>query len=301
MTDTIIAEQPVPNMAFITPGLERADHIRADPARLADLRAHSDARLLLLDGLAPEVTEEALVWTSLDVTDDAELVFLGLEDGAARFAQVPATGDNRPAFQQRASRTALAVLSARDISIYGAARSLVDWHARHRFCANCAAPTTLGKGGWQRGCSACEAQHFPRVDPVAIMLVEHENEVLLGRGVGFPTGLYSALAGFVEPGETIEQGVAREVLEEVGLVVRDVQYVASQPWPFPAQLMIGCHAMADTHDLVIDETEIADARWYSREVIIEARRTGEGPDGFKPPLSFAIASHLIDWWLERGE
>lgn len=289
-----------PKMAFVAPGLDRADHVRADPARLTEMQVRSDARLLVLDGLAPVLDSEALVWRTLSAQDVAgELVFLGLENGAPRFAKPPAQGDNRPAFQQRASREALARLAPQELATYGAARSIVDWHARHRFCANCGAPTQLSKGGWQRNCDACGAQHFPRTDPVAIMLVEHEGDLLLGRGHGYPPKLYSALAGFIEPGETIEHGVAREVLEEVGITVRDVTYVASQPWPFPSQLMIGCHAYATDRKLTIDETEIDDARWFTREEIAQAVRDGEGADGFKPPLSFAIAAHLVAWWLEK--
>ena len=290
-----------PKMAFVVPGLDRADHVRADPALLAAMMARKDAQVLALDGLSPELHDEKLVWLPLDAGSADELVFLGLLDGSPRFAAPPVKGDVRPAFQQRASREALARLSPRELSIYGGARSLVDWHARHRFCANCGAPSVIAKGGWQRNCSskACAAQHFPRVDPVAIMLVEHDGDLLLGRGLNFPPGLFSALAGFIEPGETIEHGVAREVLEEVGLGVRDVRYIASQPWPFPSQLMLGCHCYATSRELTIDETEIAAARWFTREQIAQAMRDGEGVDGFKPPLSFAIAAHLIAWWLEQ--
>lgn len=292
-------------MAFTDDGLDRADHVRADPAQLAAMQARGDARVLAMDGLSPMLENEALVWHPLDSAMAAgELVFLGLSDAAPRFAVPPVQGDIRPAFQQRASREALARLSPRDQATYGSARSLVDWHARHRFCANCGAPSVIGKGGWQRNCTseACGAQHFPRVDPVAIMLVEHDGDLLLGRGLGFPPMLYSALAGFIEPGETIEHAVAREVLEEVGLAVRDVTYIASQPWPFPSQLMIGCHCFAQSRELTVDHTELADARWFTRNQIAEAVRAGEeGVDGFKPPLTFAIAAHLLAWWLERSK
>lgn len=292
-------------IAFAADGLDRADHVRADQAQLATMQAHGDARLLAMEGLSPVLEDEALVWLPLDSQMAAgELVFLGLDNGAPRFAVPPEHGDIRPAFQQRTSREALARLSSHDLAIYGAARSLVDWHARHRFCANCGAPSMIGKGGWQRNCgnATCAAQHFPRVDPVAIMLVEHDGDLLLGRGRDFPPKLYSALAGFIEPGETIEHAVAREVLEEVGVAVRDVTYIASQPWPFPSQLMIGCHCHAESRELTIDETEIADARWFTREQITEAVRAGkeggEGVDGFRPPLTFAIAAHLLAWWLD---
>ena len=155
------------------------------------------------------------------------------------------------------------------------------------------------KGGWQRDCTACGAQHFPRVDPVAIMLVEHDGRLLLGRNTRFPPGSYSALAGFVEPGETIEEAVAREVFEEAGVRVRDVRYVASQPWPFPSQLMIGCHALADDDALAIDTTELEDARWFSREETA-AMIVRRHPQGLITPPPSAIAHHIIRAWVEDG-
>jgi NAD+ diphosphatase len=194
---------------------------------------------------------------------------------------------------------AMAALSPGDLALYGGARSLVDWHARHRFCAQCGNATKLAKGGWQRNCEACGAEHFPRTDPVAITLVEHaDGRLMLGRGLGWPEGRFSALAGFVEPGESIEEGVAREVLEESGVRVRDVRYVASQPWPFPSQLMIGCHAFADDDALTVDTTEMAEIAWFTR-ADVEAAMAQEPGARFLKPLDQAIATHLIRWWLER--
>jgi NAD+ diphosphatase len=191
-------------------------------------------------------------------------------------------------------------LSPPDLAIYGGARSLVDWHARHRFCARCGAGTKPVKGGWQRHCDGCGADHFPRTDPVTIMLVEHEDRLLLGRQPRFPPKMYSALAGFVEPGETIEEAVAREIHEEAGVRVRDVQYIASQPWPFPSQLMIGCTSVADDPELTIDTTELEDARWFTRAELEEARAAGEaGTELLYFPRPFAIAHHLVTWWLDK--
>lgn len=282
--------------------LDRADHLRADAAKLAELRARGDARLLLLDGLQPLLSEAGtLTWGGLDqLAPGTETVFLGLaDDGAPCFAAVLGASDERPAYLQRPNWNAIALLPESELALYGGARSLVDWHARHRFCARCGGVTEIAKGGWQRDCPACSAMHFPRTDPVAIMLVEHDGNLLLGRGKNFPEGRYSALAGFVEPGETIEQAVAREVWEEAGVRVRDVSYVASQPWPFPSQLMLGCHGYADSAELTVDYSELADARWYSRAQVAEAMRLGEQSPTFLPPPHHAIAHHLLEWWLEK--
>lgn len=292
-------------MAFAGSPLDRADHLRADPEALGNLMNWS-ARLLRLDGLMPVFDElGGLVWGTLaDAPDDAELVFLGLIEGKACFAAVPAGGATGQAYADPAIWQAMQILAPPDLATYGAARSLVDWHARHRFCARCGSGTTLAKGGWQRNCQACGAQHFPRTDPVTIMLVEHEAQgerrLLLGRQPRFPPRMYSALAGFVEPGETIEEAVAREVFEEAGVTVRDVTYLGSQPWPFPSQLMIGCHSTCDDPDLVIDKTELDDARWFTRGELEEARGAGEaGSELLIFPRPLAIAHHLVTWWLDK--
>ncbi|HSM53691.1 MAG TPA: NAD(+) diphosphatase, partial [Erythrobacter sp.] len=235
-----------------------------------------------------------------DVPETAELCFLGLLDGKACFAPVPDEGATGPAYANPQIWSAMQALQPGELATYGGARSLVDWHARHRFCARCGGPTKLAKGGWQRNCSSCDAQHFPRTDPVTIMLVEHEGRLLLGRQPRFPPRMYSALAGFVEPGETIEEAVAREIWEEAGVRARDVQYVASQPWPFPSQLMIGCYSVTDDPELTIDTTELDDARWFTREELEAARAAGDrGTDDLIFPRSFAIAHHLVTWWLDR--
>lgn len=289
-------------IAFSGHGLDRADHARADPERLAALRAGADALVMQLDGLSPLLgAGNALVWRIVSPMD-GELVFLGLRDGAPLFAPVPASGDDRPAYLQRPAWKELSLLPEQDLAIYGGARSLMDWHARHRFCARCGGQTEIAKGGWQRNCTACEAQHFPRTDPVTIMLVEHGGDLLLGRGLNFPEGRYSALAGFVEPGETIEDAVAREVWEEAGVRTRSVRYIASQPWPFPSQLMIGCHTLADSRELVVDRTELADARWFTRGEVRRALRSPEDTPGlaFLPPPETAIARTMLEWWLENG-
>ena len=289
-----------PVLAFTGSRLDRADNVRADPEQLAGMM-NWRARLLKLDGLMPEIDDAgALVWGTLaDAAQDAELVFLGLDDGKPCFAAVPAQGDASPRMANPRLWSVMATLSADDLAIYGGARSITDWHARHRFCAACGGPTTIAKGGWQRNCTACQTQHFPRTDPVTIMLVEQDGKLLLGRGLGWPERAYSALAGFVEPGESIEEAVAREVLEETGVVVRDVAYIASQPWPFPSQLMMGAFCVADAPDITLDTTELADARWFTRDEI-RAAMQGDADAPMNTPPRQAIAHHLLRWWLDRG-
>jgi NAD+ diphosphatase len=244
--------------------------------------------------------DNRLRWAPLaDLPAGTETVFLGFDGDVPKFAAVPGRGDERPAYLQKPDWLAISLLSQGELALYGGARSMVDWHARHRFCARCGAPTDIAKGGWQRDCPTCQAQHFPRTDPVAIMLVEHDDALLLGRGAQFPPRSFSALAGFIEPGETIEQAVAREVLEEAGVHVHSVSYIASQPWPFPSQLMIGCHGYADARDLVIDHTELDDARWFTRAEVAEAMANGKAATAFIPPPAHAIACQMLHWWLEK--
>ena len=289
-------------IAFAGGGLDRADHIRADPAALEGLMDWR-ARLLRLDGLDPMIDPEGrLSWGTLgDAAADSELVFLGMGDGKACFAEVPPalTGSVAPANPRLWA--AMAALDSAELATYGGARALVDWHARHRFCARCGAGTVLAKGGWQRNCSNgdCKAEHYPRVDPVTIMLVEHQGQVLLGRQPRFPPKRFSALAGFVEPGETIEEAVAREIQEEAGVRVRDVVYVASQPWPFPSSLMVACHSHTDDPALTIDMTELDEADWFTRDEVVQAM-SGDETARFIAPPPFAVAHHLLKWWLENG-
>ena len=288
-------------IAFAGSRLDRADHIRADPDRL-EILMDWRARLLRLDGLDPEITPDGkLAWGTLaDAAPDSELVFLGLRDGKGCFAEVAARLIGSVAPANPRLWAAMSALDPEELATYGAARSLVDWHARHRFCARCGAPTRLAKGGWQRNCTndACKGEHFPRVDPVTIMLVEHSGRLLLGRQPRFPPRRFSALAGFVEPGESIEEAVAREVLEEAGVRVTSVSYIASQPWPFPSSLMMGCHAVAADDALTIDTTELEEADWFTREEVAAAMAGGEGGRFLAPPPQ-AIAHHLLKWWLER--
>jgi NAD+ diphosphatase len=277
-----------PEPFFGGAGLDRADQLRADDSAVERLAARTDARELGWRDGFPELTDDGrLAWRPLGKAD----LFLGFDGDIPCFTAVQeASSDARAAFPL------LAMLEVQEAPLFATALSLSRWHSHHRFCANCGAATEIIRCGWSRRCPACSAEHFPRVDPVVIMIAEHDDHLLLGRQPHYPPGRYSALAGFVEVGENIEAAVARELLEEAGIRVREVTYLASQPWPFPSSLMIGCSATAESRDLTIDTTELDDARWFSRSEIAAA--LAEGPDApFQPPPRAAIARTLLEHWL----
>lgn len=186
-------------------------------------------------------------------------------------------------------------LNARDAELAATAKAVLGWHVSHRFCARCGAESRMIDAGWQRFCDACNGRHFPRTDPVVIMLITHGNEVLMGRSPGWPEGMYSLLAGFIEPGETVEAAVRREVFEEAGITVGRVDYLASQPWAFPASLMLGCRGEALDHTIGIDPDEIEDAIWVPREEMMQAF-AGQHPR-LLPARKGAIAHFLLRNWL----
>ncbi len=186
-------------------------------------------------------------------------------------------------------------LSPRDAELAATAKSVLGWHISHRFCARCGHESALAQNGWQRSCPACHAQHFPRTDPVVIMLITQGTSVLMGRSHGWPEGMYSLLAGFVEPGETIEAAVRREVMEEAGIRVGQVAYLSSQPWAFPSSLMFGCSGTALSTDITIDPSEIEDARWFSAGDVLSAF-AGQHPT-LAPARKGAIAHFLLRNWL----
>lgn len=278
--------------------LDRADHIRSDDAAYAALLGDFRARVLALDGLDPVVTDEGgLAWGSrADAAVEAEMILLGLMDGKPHFATL--TSAHGDAFRSPAIWRAMSVLPAQDAAIYGTARSLIDWHNAHRFCGRCGGATVLFRAGWGRKCSGCNTDHFPRTDPVVIMIAEYEGRALVGRQPRFPAGNYSALAGFLEPGESIEEAVRREIFEEAGIVCGAVQYVVSQPWPFAgSQLMIACITQARDDAITLDTNELEDAMWVTKQ---EARDALSGSEGrrFNAPPPFAIAHSLMKYWAE---
>ncbi|HYJ31333.1 MAG TPA: NAD(+) diphosphatase [Allosphingosinicella sp.] len=274
--------------------LDRADHLRLDPERVAVLAGAEDARLLRLAGLDPVLGDDGRLMWDAPGAGPAELIFLGLDGGAAVFA--PLVRLEGPPSNPRAMFHILEAMAPEEAALWGTARSLSEWHARQLFCGACGARTAAFRAGWGRRCGGCGAEHFPRVDPVVIMLAEHEGRVLLGRQHHYPPGRYSALAGFVEPGESVEEAVARELAEEAGIAASDVRYVASQPWPFPGSLMIACIASAAGDALTLDTNELEDAFWADRDGVAAALAGAEGAP-FTAPPRFAIARTLLERWL----
>ena len=256
-----------------------------------------DAAAVTAGYLKPGLVEEV-------AGPEAISIFLGLEDGRAYFAldishlQDPARdGPLAGLGHFRDARTAAQLLPLNDAAIMGQAKAMIDWHQRHGFCPNCGARTTLADAGYRRHCNACGADHFPRTDPVVIMLAVHEDSCLVGRAPRFPKGMFSALAGFIEPGETIEEAVAREIFEEAGVRVRDVTYFATQPWPFPSSLMIGCFAQAEGREISLNDHELAEAFWLPKSKV-RALLAGEQVDGLWVPPPVAIAHHLLKRFAE---
>lgn len=277
-----------PEPFFSGPGLDRADVLRAQPEAISKLATQDRARELVWSEGLPAIGEDGrLIWR--DVT--APELFLGLDGDEPRFTAIPTSVEG-----PRAAFAVMVNLAADEAPVFAAALSLGGWHRRHRFCANCGAATQIVRGGWSRQCPECGAEHYPRVDPVVIMLAEHDGSLLLGRQPQYPAGRYSALAGFVETGETVEAAVARELREEAGIEVENVRYVASQPWPFPSSLMIGCSAQARGNALTIDTAELEDARWFTREEVAAALDGGDRAP-FQAPPAFAIARTLLERWL----
>ena len=229
-------------------------------------------------------------------------IFLGLDGDRAVFAldvsdaaDTANTGPLAGLGYFRDARVAASTVSLAHAAIIAQAKALIDWHQRHGFCPRCGTATKLMDAGYRRLCGNCNAEHFPRVDPVVIMLATEGEACLVGRGKHFPPAMFSALAGFVEPGETVEEAVRRELMEEASVKIGEVTYYATQPWPFPSSLMIGCFAKAKSRDVKADEIEVAEVRWIERGA---ARKLIEGKqvDGIRVPPPLAIAHHLIKTW-----
>ncbi len=229
--------------------------------------------------------------------EGTEPVFLGVDgDGINHFAAQAADNELVPADGMVAldlrSVALQGLIDSADLGLAAQARALLHWHVRHRFCSNCGAATRQDDAGYKRVCDTCSGEHFPRTDPVAIVAITRGQSMLLGRSARFASGMYSTLAGFVEPGETAEDAARREVFEESGIRVGDVRYIMSQPWPFPANLMLGMAGEAISEEITLDPDELDDARWFSFDEII-AMDQGNHPEGLQLPPDISIAHHLI--------
>lgn len=284
-------------LGFTGGALDRADQLRTDPERLTAARRDPRARALVLDGIDFVPGDGGgLTWEAAGLTEPDRLMLLGIDAaGVPHFVAEPMAGTKIDARSRTVMRL-LPLLGRGEAALYGAARSLVDWHARHRHCAQCGAPTSQFRGGWGRKCGGCAAEHFPRVDPVVIMLALCGDRALVARQPQFPPRFFSALAGFVEPGESLEEAVIRELWEEAGVRARSVTYAASQPWPFPSSLMIGCMAQVDDPALTLDTTELEAAMWVTRDDVVAAL-AGAPHAPFMAPPSLAIARFLLESWV----
>jgi NAD+ diphosphatase len=300
-------------------GLNRAAELRADAAVQNALLARGQV-LPIWRGKPLMSGPDGLGWLPVDspvFAHGSGFVFLGLDEDRPSFAcdisdwspeagaeaveagfldqslqHHPSLPDN---FAFAELRVVMVALSAREAELAATGKALLQWHRSHRFCSACGAASEPAMAGWQRDCAACGAKHFPRTDPVVIMLITHGNRLLLGRNAAWPPGMYSCLAGFVEPGETLEAAVRREVFEESGVRVGAVRYLSSQPWPFPASLMLGCAGEALSEAITIDPAELEEARWVSREDMVRAM-AGLHPE-IRPARKGAIAHFLIENWL----
>lgn len=307
--------------------LDRLSNRRDDVDYIETLRADPSSRFVVIGRDRPVLKRLADGYEALFTRPEVEAIgpgrecpLLGVRDNVAYFAQlldesvvsIIDVADEGGLIDTRQfvipGRDDLFVHDLRPMAIEGTlppetygllgeAKSLLHWHARHRFCSNCGQPSDFASGGWRRECKACNALHFPRTDPVVIMLAVHNGDCLLGRQPRFNKGMYSALAGFLEPGESIEDAVRREILEESAIRIGRVSYLASQPWPFPASLMIGCVGEALTRDIVVDKTELEDCRWFSHDDVVKMFERNH-PEGFAAPHHLAIAHHLLRAWRD---
>ncbi|WP_371156905.1 NAD(+) diphosphatase [Jannaschia sp. 2305UL9-9] len=296
-------------------GLNRAEDLRRHPDQLAALPACTipvwRGKILLN---ADRSALEMIPGHALD--DHGHPVLIGEVGGTAVFARdvsgLPVAGaddaldtfldpseQTHPDLPEGSAfaelRAVMTQLSPLDAEIAATAKGVLEWHRTHGFCANCGTATSPGKAGWMRACDGCGRSHFPRTDPVVIMLITRGDSVLLGRSHGWPEGFFSCLAGFMEPGETMEGAVRREVWEETGVRVGPVRYLASQPWPFPGSLMLGAHGEATSADITIDPEEIAEAIWLDRSEVLDVF-AGTHPT-VTPARKGAIARFLLEAWL----
>ena len=317
MTPTAFARSSA-SLGFVHNKLDRQANRRDDEAYIATLAALPSARTLGVIGETVVLKRTATAgaregrdpWFGLNEAGrlgrSRERAFLGEDTRGPVFATLIDT----EAETLLADHAELAVANLRQVAVDGSVpaddlgplaegKALLFWHAHHRFCSNCSMPTVASAGGWRRECASCGTHHFPRTDPVVIMLAIDGERCLLGRQPRFPAGMYSCLAGFLEPGETIEAAVRREIAEEAGIATGVVTYLGSQPWPFPASLMIGCVVEAASTEITVDREELEDARWFTRDEV-KAMLAGRHPEGITCPFPMAIAHHIVLAWASAS-
>jgi NAD+ diphosphatase len=309
-----MADAPPADLGFATATLDRAAAHRDDAVWQADAPRRPDTRFVAICNDTPVLSfvdgrlDPLFDLASVESLGPAgEALFLGLDGEAPRFARsiMPER------FDALKARDDLKLIDMRSIAMQGifaggtenmigTAKSMFLWHNRHQFCSACGAPSAIASAGWKRKCASCGAEHFPRTDPVVIMLAVRDGKCLMGRAPQFPEGRYSCLAGFMEPGETFEDAVRREIVEETRVKVGRVKYLHAQPWPFPSSLMIGCMAEALTDDIAIDPAELADARWFTKDEVRDIL-AGTHPAGITSPPRMAIANHIMRAFVEMED
>jgi NAD+ diphosphatase len=299
---SVPAASPLGQLPLCRGTLDRAAHRRADPDLVEKLLADPATQVAVIAGDSMDVTADgaaARLVLRPPMPDDRHRLafFLGEETGdGARTAYLGVVGDPTEAGHDTWAtlRTSGEALGDRDAGIFTTVQALANWHATHLFCPRCGAPTAPVHAGWVRRCEREGSEHYPRTDPAVIMaVVDDADRLLLGRGAQWPAGRFSVLAGFVEPGESFEAAVVREVGEEVGIEVTDVTYLGNQPWPFPSSDMIGFRARATSTALRPDQVEMAEARWFTRHEYVEALRSNQ----IRTPSGISIAQRLIEHWL----
>jgi NAD+ diphosphatase len=299
------------DLGFSGDSLDRAGWRRDDAVWQKDALLDPASRFVLICNDTPILSFEGGrldavfdLARATHVAPHTHAMFMGLDEGIPWFALHLDSAH----FENLKLRETLKLIDMRSVAVQGlfsskttgaigTAKAMFLWHQRHRFCGQCGNPTDIASAGWKRICTSCASEHFPRTDPVVIMLAVDEDRCLMGRAPRFPEGMYSCLAGFMEPGETIEDATRREIFEETGVKTNRVRYLTAQPWPFPGSLMIGCFAEAVSTEITIDAAEIADARWFTRDEVRLILR-GEHPKGLICPPKMAIANHIMRAFAE---
>lgn len=279
---------------------------------IEDFLEHKNAKFYIFHNSNPLVSFENEIYiligfdkSILKAINDYQLIFIGTIDDEPIFIISSNNIDfnDNDLFANHEFKEIRSIynnISDTELNIISISRSIIEWHNRHGYCSNCGTKSNITQNGWRRDCPNCKTEHFPRTDPVVIMLVIYEDKCLLGRSAHFPEGLYSHLAGFAEPGESLEEACKREVFEESGIIIKSASIIANQPWPFPYQLMIGMLAYAENNQIILDKNELEDAAWFTKTEVKALLNEGIEHNGKNiiGPHRIAIAHHLLRYWLK---